>query len=110
MPLDQHRLMVFDRNTVKWFTVAEGTIHNPVWSRDGKYLYFQALQEDEVPIFRVSVSDRHLERMCDRNIAGTADSIEFLGLAPDGGPIGSFIYWAGDVYGLSWYPGRNRPK
>jgi Tol biopolymer transport system component/DNA-binding winged helix-turn-helix (wHTH) protein len=106
MTLDQHRLMVFDRNTAKWSPVAEGIIHNPVWSRDGKDLYFQALQEDEVPIFRVSVTDRRLERICDRNVASSADSIEFWGLTPDGGPIGSLIFWTADVYGLNWNHGR----
>jgi Tol biopolymer transport system component/DNA-binding winged helix-turn-helix (wHTH) protein len=106
MTLDQHRLMVFDRNTAKWSTVADGIIHNPVWSRDGKDLYFQQLQEDEVPVYRVSISDRHLERICDRNVSSSADSIEFWGLAPDGGPIGSLLFFAADVYGLSWKRGR----
>jgi hypothetical protein len=73
MTLDQHRLMVFDRNTAKWSPIAEGIIHNPVCSQDGKHLYFQALQEDEVPIFRISVTDRHLERICDR------ECVEFRG-------------------------------
>jgi Tol biopolymer transport system component len=98
--------MVFDRNTEKWSPVAEGIIHNPVWSSDGKALYFQALQEDEVPIFRVSIADRHLERICDRNVSSSADSIQFWGLAPDGGPIGSFIFWTADVYGLNWNQAR----
>ena len=106
MTLDQHRLMVFDRNTAKWSTVAEGVIHNPVWSRDGKDLYFQALQKDEVPIFRVSVTDRRLERICDRSVASSADSIDFWGLAPDGGPTGSLVFWGADVYGLRWSPGK----
>jgi Tol biopolymer transport system component len=106
MTLDQHRLMVFDRTTAKWSPVADGTIHNPVWSRDGKHLYFQQLQEDEVPIYRVSITDRHLERICDRNVSSSADSIEFWGLAPDGGPIGSFLFFAADVYGLNWTRGR----
>jgi Tol biopolymer transport system component len=101
MTLDQHRLMVFDRDTAKWSTIAEGRIHNPVWSRDGKSLYFQALQEDEVPIVRVTIADRRLERICDRNVESTADSIEFWGIAPDGGPIGSFVFWAADIYGLT---------
>ena len=102
MTLDQHRLMVFDRKSDKWSPVAEGLIHNPVWSRDGKALYFQQLQDDEVPIFRVSIADRHLERICGHNVAPSADSIEFWGLAPDGGPIGSFLFYAADVYGLRW--------
>jgi len=106
MTLDQHRLMVFDRNTAKWSTVAEGIVHNPVWSRDGKDLYFQELQEDEVPIYRVSLTNRRLERICDRNVASSADSILFWGLAPDGGPIGSFLFYAADVYGLNWNRGR----
>jgi Tol biopolymer transport system component len=101
MTLDQHRLMVFDRDTEKWSTIAEGRIHNPVWSRDGKSLYFQALQEDEVPIVRVTIANRRLERICDRNVESTADSIEFWGIAPDGGPIGSFVFWAADIYGLT---------
>ncbi len=106
MTLDQHRLMVFDRTSGKWSTVADGLIHNPVWSHDGKALYFQELQEDEVPIYRVSIADRRLTRICGRNVAGSADSIEFWGLAPDGGPIGSFLFYAADVYGVRWNPAR----
>lgn len=106
MTLDQHRLMVFDRNSGKWSTVAQGLIHNPVWSRDGLALYFQALQEDEVPIFRVSITDHRLERICGRDEAGSADSIEFWSLAPDGGPIGSFLFYGADVYGLRWNRAR----
>jgi Tol biopolymer transport system component len=102
MTLDQHRLMVFDRTTTKWSTVVEGIIHNPVWSHDGKNLYFQSLKEDEVPIFRVSIADRRLERICDRSVASSADSITFWGLAPDDGPIGSSRFYSADVYGLRW--------
>jgi DNA-binding winged helix-turn-helix (wHTH) protein/Tol biopolymer transport system component len=102
MTLDQHLLKVFDRNTAKWSTVAEGLIHNPVWSHDGKELYFQALQEEGVPIFRVSVADRRLERICDRSVAGSADSIEFWGIAADGGPIGSSLFYGAELYGLNW--------
>jgi len=102
MTLDQHSLMVFDRGAAKWSKVAEGTIHNPVWSRDGNHLYFQALEEDEVPIWRVSIDNRRLERICDRRISVTADSIDFVGLAPDGNPIGALVFWAADIYGLNW--------
>ena len=102
MTLDQRRLKVFDRKTDKWSAVAEGIIHNPIWSHDGKYLYFQELQADNVPIFRVSVADRRLERICDRTVVSAADSIQFWGLAPDGGPIASFVFWSADVYGLNW--------
>src|ERR1035438_216205 len=102
MTLDQRSLMVFDRRTDQWSPVAVGIIHNPVWSRDGKYLYFQDLQADGVPIFRVSVTDRRPERICDRSVVNAADSIYFWGLAPDGGPIASFVFWSADVYGLNW--------
>ncbi len=106
MTLDQHSLKVFDRDTEKWTLVASGLIHNPVWSHDGKNLYFQALQEDGVPVYRVSVADRHLERICDRTVAGSADSIEFWGIAPDGGPIGSFLFYGAEIYSLKWNPNR----
>ena len=106
MTLDQHRLMVFDLSTKKWSTVVEGVIHNPVWSHDGKHLYFQSLKEDEVPIFRVAIADRRLERICDRSVASSADSINFWGLAPDDGPIGSSKFYSADVYGLRWNHGN----
>lgn len=106
MTLDQHNLMVFDRGTSKWFTVADGIIHNPAWSRDGKQLYFQQLIEDEVPIYRVTIADRRLERICDRSVSSSADSIGFWGLAPDGGLIGSLLFWSADVYGLNWNPSK----
>jgi len=106
MTLDQHSLKVFDRNTSKWTPVASGLIHNPIWSHDGKNLYFQALQEDGVPVYRVSVADRHLERICDRTVGGSADSIELWGIAPDGGPIGSFLFYGAEVYSLKWNLGK----
>jgi hypothetical protein len=31
----------------------------------------------------------------------------FWGLAPDGGPIGSFLFYNSDLYGLNW-TGSNR--
>jgi Tol biopolymer transport system component len=86
--------------------VAEGLIHNPVWSQDGTKLYFQALQEDGAPIFRVSVASRRLERICDRTAASSADSIEFWGIAADGGPIGSFLFYGAELYGLNWNHAR----
>ena len=101
MTLDQHKLEVFDRSTSTWSTVAEGLIHNPEWSADGKQIYFQELQQDEVPIFRVPVAGGRPERILDRNISNFADSVQFWGLAPDGGPIGSFLFYGADMYSLS---------
>jgi len=105
MTVDQHKLMVFDRNTSKWAPLADGIIHNPVWSQDGKQLYFQQLQEYDVPIYRVSIGNGRLERICDRTVSNSTDSIEFWGLAPNGGPIGSFVFWSADIYSLDWKPG-----
>lgn len=100
MTLDQHLLRVFDRNTSAWSTVAEGLIHNPVWSADGKQIYFQELQQDEVPIFRVPVRGGKLDRIFDRSVSNFADSVQFWGIAPDGGPIGSFLFYGADMYAL----------
>jgi hypothetical protein len=64
------------------------------------------LQEDEAPIFCVSVADRHLERIFDRTLASSADSIDFWGIAADGGPIGSFLFYGAELYGLNWKHAR----
>jgi Tol biopolymer transport system component len=106
MTLDQHRLMVFDRKAQTWSTLADGLIHNPVWSRDGKFLFFQQLREDEVPVIRVSVTDRRLERLFDRTAVNSADSIQFWGLAPDGGPIASSLFYSANLYGLNLTAGQ----
>ena len=53
-----------------------------------------------------SVADRRLVRICDRSVAPSADSIEFWGIAADGGPIGSSLSYGADLYGLNWFPPR----
>jgi Tol biopolymer transport system component/DNA-binding winged helix-turn-helix (wHTH) protein len=106
MTLDQHRLMVFDRIVEKWSVLADGLIHNPVWAHDGKAIFFQDLQDDQVPVIRVSIADHRLEHVFDRNVASPADRITFWGLAADGGPVGSFLFYSADMYRLDWTGGK----
>src|ERR1700681_2594374 len=37
-------LLVFDFGTKQWRTLAERQINEPVWSHDGRYIYFDVVQ------------------------------------------------------------------
>jgi Tol biopolymer transport system component len=65
---DRKRVMLFDFTTRKWTELAKGSVpepflYHPVWSRDGKDVYFSGHAEAGSPIYRVRISDRKLERV-----------------------------------------------
>jgi len=39
--LDQRALLLFDRTQERWTTLATHGVGDPVWSHDGRSLYFQ---------------------------------------------------------------------
>ena len=62
MTLDQARLLLFDFSTQAWTELGRfKTVHNPVWSRDERFLYFEVV--DEASIYRARLSDRAVERV-----------------------------------------------
>jgi Tol biopolymer transport system component/DNA-binding winged helix-turn-helix (wHTH) protein len=104
MPLDQRKLAIFDRSTEKWTGLPVDSIDNPVWSRDGKYIYFHAFMEDGKPIYRVLLAERRFEKVAEFRDVQRADAGEytFPGLAPDDSPLVSAHLWTADIYALDW--------
>ena len=47
IPLDSLRLMLFDFTTQKWKELANLFVAYPTWSRDGHYLYFDGILENQ---------------------------------------------------------------
>src|SRR5262249_1593901 len=62
--LDSLKLMLFDLTTQKWNELAKIFVAYPTWSRDGRYIYFDGILNNEEGCYRVQVSDRKLERVC----------------------------------------------
>src|SRR5260370_27752393 len=63
MPLDSLKLMLFDLATQKWTELAKIFVAYPTWSRDGRYLYFNGILDNQEGYYRVQVSDHKLERL-----------------------------------------------
>ena len=81
---------------------ASRTLHNPVWSRDERFLFFEVA--DEVGIYRLRVSDRAVERVADLRGVWTSDMdfCSFEGLAPDDAPLILCFHNDRDVYALDY--------
>ena len=104
MPLDQRKLMLFDRATSKWTELAARSVDNPQWSKDAKYIYFRSFMEDKQPIYRVRVVDKAAERIADFDNVRQADAVNytFPGLSADGVPLVSVNLWSADLFALEW--------
>jgi len=61
-----HKLMLFDvarRNWTELFDLGTGWIYRPMWSRDGKYIYFSDPSHPGTPVYRLRVADHKLEQV-----------------------------------------------
>jgi Tol biopolymer transport system component len=102
MPLNQRKLMMFDFTTQSWSELATRSVHNPVWSADGKYVYFQAFLESQTPVYRVTIADRRLELITDFENLESADFANFLGVTPTNDPILGVRSLTADMYAVDW--------
>ncbi|MGA3237586.1 MAG: winged helix-turn-helix domain-containing protein [Bryobacteraceae bacterium] len=101
MPLNQRRLMIFELATRTWRELASRGINNPSWSVHGDSVYFQSPDEEDQPIYKVSISRRREERVVDFRTLRQADKVDYLGLTPDDGPILSLRFATADIYSLT---------
>jgi Tol biopolymer transport system component/DNA-binding winged helix-turn-helix (wHTH) protein len=102
LSLNQSKLLLFDFRTRTWSELARlKRIHNPVWSRDEKFLYFQA---EEGSIYRVRMSDREVEKVTSLETIGTwkGSFCFFEGLALDDSPLVSCGRADRDLYAFEW--------
>lgn len=98
--LGQHALMLFDRSTGAWRTLAARPAADPVWSADGQWVYFHDFESKTQPILRANVSNGRIE-----NVAGVDDmralefaDFRFVGLAPGDVPLLRARTTVGNLY------------
>lgn len=101
MPLDQRKLTIFDTAARKWTVLATGTFNNPVWSKDGKYIYYQTYDEGN-PICRIQVAGGRVEEITDFRDLQPGANVGYWGLAPGDTPIVSFHFLTADIYSVEW--------
>jgi len=86
---DTLKQTLFDFKAKTWQELTSGVIIGwPNWSRDGKYVYYDAGTGDQSGFYRVRIGDRKVERIVslkDIRRAGTYGA--WAGLAPDDSPL-----------------------
>ncbi len=102
IPLDSLKLMLFDFTTQKWTELAQIFVAYPTWSRDGRYVYFNGILDNQEGYYRVQISDHKLERIFSLKgfqAAGGAFG-NWSGLAPDESPLLVRDASIQEIYGL----------
>jgi hypothetical protein len=98
--------MQFDRNTQRWSILAQGDVLSNVrWSRDGNYVYYEAVSGSESALMRIRFADHHVERVMDfRNIRRPLVELSssWSGLAEDGSPLLQRDVGTQEIYALKW--------
>jgi Tol biopolymer transport system component len=103
--VEKQELLVFDVKTQRWTELGEMVVDRPIWSQDGKYVYFVSSFKGESVFYRVRVADQKLERMADlggikRLSVGGFDS--WTGLAPDDSPLALRDMSSYEIYAFDW--------
>ncbi len=102
---DAAKLLLFDFKASHWSELAKVNFNYGHWSRrDGQYVYFDTIFEQEPAFYRVRVSDRKLERIVSlkgfRRAWGAFAS--WSGLAPDDSPLVVRDVGTQEIYALDW--------
>jgi Tol biopolymer transport system component len=101
MPLDQRKLMLFDIASKRWTELASGSFNNPVWCKDGKYIYYQSYDEGS-PIWRMQVPGGRVEEIADFRDLQPGATVGYWGITSEDGPIVSFHFLTADIYSVDW--------
>jgi len=97
LPLDSRRLLLFDIGLGKWTELYKGALEYPVWSRDGRQVYFDAATE----VKRVRIDDGHVEVVA-RVTGFVRGAWNWVGLAPDDSPLLVRDVGTQEIYALDW--------
>ena len=96
--------MLFDFTTQKWTELARFLLPIPCWSRDGRYIYFDGILDNQEGYYRVQVSNAKLERIFSMKgfqAAGGAFG-NWSGIAPDDTPLLVRDASIQELYALEW--------
>jgi serine/threonine protein kinase/Tol biopolymer transport system component len=104
IPLDSLKMMLFDFSTQKWTDIANIFVAYPLWSHDGRYLYFNGVLNNQEGYYRLQISDRKLERIFSMKGFQSAGGAfgTWSGVAPDEAPLLVRDASIQEIYALDW--------
>jgi serine/threonine protein kinase/Tol biopolymer transport system component len=97
----QQSLVLFDFTTQKWTELVKLPMGYPNWSRDSKYIYFDAYGS-AAGFYRVRISDHKLERLFSPKNLRRTGTYQWTGLAPDDSPLLLRDVGTEEIYALDW--------
>src|SRR5579871_2315062 len=99
---DSKTLLIFDFQTQKWSTLAEGSLSWLNWSHDSQYVYVLDYRGKDA-VVRIRISDHKLEQVVDLNNFVTVGRYgAWLALTPDDSPLLLHDTGSQDVYSVDW--------
>lgn len=82
---DSKALWVYSFGSQTWKKMIDHLVDEPVWSHDGKRIYFNIASNSETTVFRIGIGDGRLEKILD--LGAFPYTGTWLGLAPDDSPL-----------------------
>ena len=103
--IETEKLMLFDVSAQKWTKPCDCKVGYPMWSHDGKYLYFEDYPGPDklYRIVRLRLSDRKIENVAELSSVGrftTGTEGQWFGLTPDGSPLLARDASSHEIYAL----------
>jgi len=105
MPVDSKKLLLYDFDTKKWseWFHDTGTIGFPMWSPDGRFVYFDSVLREHPGYRRVKLGQSTSEFLLDfRQLRRYQRSIvnPWSAVAPDGSILGARDVSTDEIYAL----------
>jgi Tol biopolymer transport system component len=104
MTVDFKKLVLYDFRTQKWEDLSDVPHSYPNWSHDGKCIYFNNAFEKDLPVYRICLNDRKLERIANLSSVGHLAEGQFgwwTGLSPDDGILAARDISIEEIYALN---------
>lgn len=100
LSLDQTRLMLYDTGTGKWRQLLTANIADPVWSEDGKAIFFYNFVQAGQPIYKLTIATGQLQRVAGLSDLRSADAVDyrFAGLGPGDVPLVNVRLSTANIY------------
>ena len=100
--LGDDSLNVYDFEKRHWSVLQKGPIGYPVWSRNGRYLYYLRVMDDKTGVYRIRPTGGEAERVVDlRGFRFTSVLAFWMGLDPDDMPMLLRDVGGIDIYALT---------